>query len=93
MDRLSEKLSRAGGVVQRQTERIEARADRLIAREAEIEARTDRSFDAHDTMLNDAERGLDGLDRKLALVSNDPLQASGGLPEVGQDVTATFPDK
>src|SRR6266403_757681 len=61
MDRLSEKLAKAAGVVARQTTRIESKADALIAREAELEARTDKSFDPHNSILDDAERGLDGL--------------------------------
>ncbi len=87
MDRLSEKLKAAGAVVGRQTAKIEARADALIAREAEIEARTDKAFSPHEAVLDDAGRGLDDLERKLALLSNDPLDGSGSSPAVGQAAT------
>ena len=87
MDRLSEKLKAAGAVVGRQTAKIEARADALIAREAEIEARTDKAFSPHEAVLDDAGRGLDDLERKLALLSNDPLDGSGRSSEVGQAAT------
>lgn len=84
MGRLDEKLKRAGEVVSRQSAKIEARADALIAREAEIEALTEQSFVPHETVLSEAEKGLDGLARRLTLLSNDPLLASTGSPEVEQ---------
>jgi hypothetical protein len=78
MDRLTEKLARAGGAVGRVTERIERRADSVIAREEKLNGRTDQIFDAHDAILDSADTGLDGVEQKLALVSNDPLQVSKG---------------
>lgn len=87
MDRLKEKLRQARGVVQRSVARIEGKADALIAREDEIATQTDQAFAGHDAMLDDAGKGLDELSRALALVSNDPLQNSGGSPEVGQEAT------
>lgn len=78
MDRLAEKLARAGGVVARQTAKIEARADSLIAREEAIEARTEEVFNPHESILASAEKGLDGLEDKLRLLSNAPLPVSGG---------------
>lgn len=81
MSRLEEKLAKAAGVVGRQTAKIEARADSLIAREDEIEKRTDAVFTPHESILSTAERGLDGLEDKLRLMSNgDPLQASVASP-------------
>jgi hypothetical protein len=77
MSRLSEKLKQASGVVGRQTARIEAKADAIIAREPELEKQTDNAFALHDALLNDAARGLDALERELASVSNDPLGSSG----------------
>ena len=77
MSRLTEKLKQASGVVGRQTARIEARADAIIAREPQIEAQTDQAFSLHDAMLNEAEKGLDALARELALVSNAPLGGYG----------------
>ncbi len=66
MDRLSEKMAKAAGVVGRISSKIES-------------------------ILDDAEKGLDAVERKLALLSNDPLQASGSSPEVEQKPSATFP--
>src|ERR1700691_1938052 len=90
MDRLSEKLKAASAVVGRQTAEIEARADALIAREAEIEAKTDTAFAPHEAVLDDAAKGLDALERQLALLSNDPLDGSGSSPAV-EEKPATFP--
>lgn len=81
MSRLTEKLQMARGVVGRQTAKIEARADDLIAREEAIEAQTEQAFSGHESILSDAERGLDALERQLALLSNDPLESSGGSRE------------
>jgi chromosome segregation ATPase len=86
MDRLTEKLQRAGQVVGRQTAKIEARADSLIAREDAIERRTDEVFTPHETILTTAEKGLQGLEDKLRLMSNDPLLDSAGSQEGQQTV-------
>src|ERR1035437_6947913 len=63
MSRLSEKLTKAAGVAGRQTVKIEARADSLIAREAVIESKTEQAFAPHEALLSDAEKGLDGVER------------------------------
>lgn len=76
MERLNEKLKKASGVVLRQTAKIEARADAIIAREQTIEKRTEAVFLPHEQILDSAERGLEDLGRSLALVSNDPLGVS-----------------
>jgi hypothetical protein len=77
MSRLSEKLERARGVVGRQTAKIEARADAILAQEPLLEKQTDDAFAGHEAMLSEAQKGLDALKRELALVSNDPLESSG----------------
>jgi hypothetical protein len=78
LNRLTEKLTLAAGVAQRQTVAIESRADALIAREDTIKKRTDEAFSPHETLLSEAEKGLDAVERALALVSNgDPLPDSG----------------
>lgn len=82
MDRLTEKLNKVAGVVGRVTANLEERADFVIAREEAINGRTERIFSAKNLVLDDAEKGLDGIEAKLALVSNDPLPASGSSPEV-----------
>jgi hypothetical protein len=82
MSRLSEKLTKAAGVAGRQTVKIEARADSLIARETAIESKTEQAFAPHEELLTDAEKGLEAVERSLALLSNNPLADSGGLPEV-----------
>jgi hypothetical protein len=81
MSRLADKLAQAGGVAGRLTAKIEARADELIAREAAIEKRTDQVFAPHEALMDSAERGLDEVEKKLPLLSNDPLPASAALAQ------------
>ena len=93
--RLDEKLQQAAGVVDRVTVYVEQRADAVIAREAAIKNRTKTIFDAKDAILDDADKGLDGVEAKLALVANDPLPSSGSSPAPAQgpvtgQLTATF---
>ena len=70
--RLSEKLALAGAVAARQHQKIEQRADNIIAREAEIERKTDQAFLPHEATLDETERGLDQLERQLAVLTNGP---------------------
>jgi hypothetical protein len=84
MDRLSEKLNRAAGVVGRVTAGLETRADSVIRREEIIEQRANKLFTAKHAILDEASKGLDGIEQHLALLSNDPLEASGSSPEVEQ---------
>jgi len=78
MERLFEKLSLAAAIAPRQATKIEARADRLIAREADIERMTDEGFSPHEIVLDQAEAALDALPRALATLTNsDPLARSG----------------
>ncbi len=80
VSRLAEKLSLAAGVAHRQTAKIEARADAIIAREAAIESKTDAAFAPHESLLSEAEKGLADVERSLALLTNggDPLHNSEG---------------
>jgi hypothetical protein len=82
MGRLEDKLAQAGGVVARQTAKIEARADAIIAREAAIEAQTEQAFAPHESILSEAESGLDTLSRQLAPLTNGgpPLELSSASP-------------
>lgn len=89
--RLAEKLKLAGGVVARQHKKIEDRADAIIAREADIERKTDQAFSPHESMLDAAEKGLDALEHQLAGLSNDPLQ-SGEQPAQGEQQTIKSTD-
>ena len=77
MDRLKEKLKQASGVVARAAQRIENEADGLIAREAELDAKTKSAFAPHHIFLNDQKKDLDQLEDALQIVSNSPLPASG----------------
>ncbi len=77
MDRLTEKLNQAAGVVGRVTADLESRADFIIERETAITKRGKRVFDAKNSMLDGADKGLDVIERALAVVSNDPLPSSG----------------
>lgn len=78
LDRLTEKLKLAAAIAPRQAAKIEARADAIIAREQQIEAKTDLVFAPHEELLTTAEGGLDQLDASLRLMSNDPLSDSKG---------------
>jgi hypothetical protein len=77
MDRLKEKLKQASGVVARAAQKIENEADSLIAREAELDAKTKSAFAPHHIFLNDQKKDLDQLEDALQIVSNSPLPASG----------------
>jgi hypothetical protein len=77
MSRLSEKLALAAAVAPRQAAKIEARADKLIASEAGMEALTDESFAPHEALLAEAESSLADLKHELATMSNmPPLETS-----------------
>jgi hypothetical protein len=86
MDRVTEKLKQASGVVARSNAGLEAEADKLIAREAAFEKRKREAFAPHHAVLDNRNREMDQLEDALQIVSNaDPLQSSeGGSPEVGQ---------
>lgn len=77
MTRLTEKLKTAREVSRRVTASVEARADALIAREAEMMDKTDRAFSPHEAILDEAHRELDAVENELKLMSNDPLPGSG----------------
>lgn len=85
MDRLSEKLALAAQVVATETKKLEDDADKLIARGAEFSKRRQRSFSAQHAVLDSGTKGMDALDSKLGLLSNDPFPSSGnssdGQPE------------
>jgi hypothetical protein len=82
MDRLTAKLEAAAGVVGRVTASLEERADLAIAREAAIGKRSEQLFAAKHAVLDSADAGLDGIEAKLALLSNDPLESSGPSPSL-----------
>jgi hypothetical protein len=75
-------LNAAAGVVGRVTANLEERADLVIAREEAINKRGERLFDAKHAVLDSADAGLDGIEAKLALLSNDPLESSGPSPSL-----------
>jgi hypothetical protein len=89
MDRVTEKLKQAAGVVARSNAGLEAEADRLIAREQQFEERKRSAFAPHHTLLDSRHREMDQLEDALKIVSNaNPLESSGeGSPEVGQGQT------
>lgn len=91
MDRVTEKLKQASGVVARSNAGLEAEADRLIEREASFEERKKAAFAPHHALLDTRHREMDQLEDALKIVSNaDPLQdSSGSSPEVEPD--QTFP--
>ena len=81
MGRLDEKFAKAGGVVQRTEQHIEAGLDQLIAREDEVKLKTNQVMARQIAPLVDQMKALDALDRKLDLLSNGgpdgPLPGSG----------------
>lgn len=95
MGRLSDKLKQAGGVVIRQTAKIEARADAILERETSIEAMTDQAFSPHEAILSEAEKGLQDVESALRLLGNggpplEPSSASPAAPTAAE--AATQPD-
>jgi len=72
VSRLSEKLAQAAAIAPKQAKKIEDRADAIIAREADIEKRTEEAFTPHEAMLDEAEKGLTDLASQLATMSNNP---------------------
>jgi hypothetical protein len=89
MDRITEKLKRASGVAQRAALKIESEADRLIAREDELAAKTANAFAPHHAVLDGRNRELDQLETSLQILSNvDPLAGSG---DVGASASAPSP--
>jgi hypothetical protein len=89
MDRLTAKLEAAAGVVGRVTDDLEQRADRVIAREASISKRSEQLFAAKHAILDSADAGLDGIEAKLALLANDPLESSGPSPSAPNSSLST----
>ncbi len=78
MDRLTEKLKAASGVVLRATKKIEERADGLIAREGDIDQKAQKAFAPHEHILSTAESDLQKLEEALGQVTNAPLDHSTG---------------
>jgi hypothetical protein len=79
MGRLTDKLALAAAVAPRQAAKIEARADKIIAAEPEIEKLTDDSFLPHEALLDEAQKSLNDLKHELATMSNNPpLSPSDG---------------
>jgi hypothetical protein len=76
MDRVTEKLKQASGVVARSNAGLEAEADKLIAREEQFEERKKAAFAPHHAVLDTRNREMDQLEDALKIVSNplaDPL--------------------
>lgn len=81
LGRLTDKLALAAAIAPRQHAKIEARADKIIAAEPEIEKMTDESFGPHEALLDEAQKALDDLKSQLATMSNlPPLSGSDGSP-------------
>ncbi len=95
MGRLSEKLAAAGAVAKRQHDKIEARADAVIAREADLEKLTDQAFSPHELLLDEAENGLAALEKELAVLSNNPPSklSSGSQGDAGKEKQTITPDQ
>lgn len=81
MDRIAEKLALAGGVAKKVSDKIEARADALIARGPTFDPLIDKSFAPHEASLDGNAKALDQFESMLGQMTNAPLQSSGELPE------------
>lgn len=92
MDRVTEKLKRAAGVVARSNASLETEADRLIAREQQFEERKAAAFAPHHKLLDSRNREMDQLEDALKIVGNaDPLQASGDSSSEDTEFAPTHP--
>jgi len=70
IDRLKEKLAKAAGVGGRVAAKIESKADALIAREADLEAKADHAFAPHEAIADQASASLDEIEAAVNLLSN-----------------------
>ena len=80
MSRFGDKMKLAAGAVKRVTDKAEARADAIIAKEESLVKRVDEVFTPHELIMGDTSRGLDEVEKELAVLSNgapsDPLPES-----------------
>lgn len=70
IDRLKEKLAKAAGVGGRVAANIEAKADALIARESQLDAKADQAFAGHNAIADQANTELDAIESALNQLSN-----------------------
>jgi hypothetical protein len=70
MDRLKEKLAKAASAGSRLAAKIEAKADALIAREGELEDKTDKAFAVHEQIMDAAGAQLDEVENALNQLTN-----------------------
>jgi hypothetical protein len=80
MSRFGDKMKLAAGAVKRVTDKAEARADAIIAKETDLVKRVDEVFTPHEQILGDTSKGLDEVEKELAVLTNgapsDPLSES-----------------
>lgn len=70
IDRLKAKLAQAAGVGGRVAAKIEAKADALIAREGQLDAKADQAFAGHEAIADAANTELDTIEAALNQLSN-----------------------
>lgn len=76
-NRLTEKLGKAAGVLQRRYEATEKRADALIAREEALAKREEESFSPHEQAAALLEKQYDLVERNYDILENaNPLDGS-----------------
>jgi len=74
---IAEKLKEAGSVAERVGNKIVERADALIAREHKMDTSIERAFSPHEAVMDANEKGMDDLEKRLSLLSNeDPSKPS-----------------
>lgn len=80
MSRFGDKMKLAAGAVKRVTDKAEARADAIIAKETSLVKRVDEVFTPHENIMSDTEQGLAEVEKELAVLTNgapsDPLPES-----------------
>jgi hypothetical protein len=77
IDRLKDKLAKAAGVGGRVAAKIEAKADALIAREGQLEAKADQAFAPHEAIVDSADVVLDDIESSLNQLSNGGPSLNG----------------
>ncbi|MDE2470417.1 MAG: hypothetical protein KGL35_17145 [Bradyrhizobium sp.] len=74
--RLTEKLTKAAGVLARRVAASESRADALIAREAALAKREDEAFSPHEAAATSLEKQYDMVERNYDILGNGSLVSS-----------------
>lgn len=78
IEALKAKLATAAGVVAEVEADISAKADAIIGRRDELKAKSTQAFAPHNSMLDEASKGLDDVTNALTVLSNGGPPLSSG---------------